>query len=165
MQKNICNPLGIKGISFWPEQNAEMKTKIAGMSARDPQSGRLVAFNQPFLNTGSTDCFGGHGGYADLTEYIKVLHSILVDDGKLLKPETTARMFQPQLTKGSKASLKQQMGIPEIVGMFVGDFPSNVEYDWGLGGLLVQGSGEGRRKNGTLIWSGMPNLFWVSAHP
>lgn len=162
MRKNLWDPLGIKNITFWVDQNPEMKARLAGMSARDPSSGKVVPFDQQLMNAGRGDCMGGQGSYADLTEYIKILHSILVDDGKLLKPETTAQMFQPQLTKASKAAQKHVLGIPEVAGLFVGDFPNNVEYDWGLAGMLIQGDNEGRRKKGTLVWSGLPNLFWVS---
>lgn len=160
MRKAIWDPLGIKNISFWAKQNPDMNARLAGMTTRDPASGKVVTYTGPFLNDNSKDCFGGHGAYADLTDYLKILHSILADDEKLLKKATTALMFQPQLSKESKAAQKTTMNIPEIAGMFVGDFPTSIDYDWGLGGILVEGDNEGRRKKGTLIWSGLPNLFW-----
>ena len=162
MRKNIWDPLGIKNITFWVDQHPEMEARLASLTVRDAESGRVVPFTQPFINDGTKDCLGGQGAYADLTEYLKILQSILKDDEKILKKETTALMFQPQLTKESKAAQKAIMNIPAVAQMFVGDFSTSIEYDWGLGGILVENENEGRRKESTLIWSGMPNLFWVS---
>lgn len=164
MRKNMFEPLGIKDITFFPDEHPGMKGRVASLTARGPDNGKVVPYTEPFLNYGSKDCFGGHGGYAAMTEYIKVLHSILSDDEKLLKKETAALMFQPQLTAESKRALNATLHIPEVAGMFVGDLPTTINYDWGLGGILVEGSIDGRRKKGTLIWSGMPNLFWVRDH-
>jgi len=161
MNDNIWNPLGIKSISFWPNRNPEMKARLAGMTARNPQDSKLVPYTSPlFGDAESGDCFGGHGAYADLQDYLKILHSILADDEILLKKETAALMFQPQLTKDSKAAQGKIMSNPEMSALFVGDFPTSIEYDWGIGGILIQQDNPGRRKKGTLIWSGLPNLFW-----
>jgi hypothetical protein len=92
---------------------------------------------------------------------MKILTSLLVNDGKLLRKETADQFFQPQLTAESKAAQKALFQDPEKLKLFIGDFPSDVEYDWGLGGILVQSEGRTRRFKGTMIWSGMPNLFWV----
>ncbi|KAG7146377.1 ML-236A carboxylate methylbutanoyltransferase mlcH like protein [Verticillium longisporum] len=42
----------------------------------------------------------------------------------------------------------------------VGDFPATGEYDWGLGGLLIDGHAHGHRRKGALMWSGAANIFW-----
>ncbi|KAF4549646.1 Acyltransferase-like protein 2 [Elsinoe fawcettii] len=160
MRKNMWPQLGVKDFTFFPDQHPDMKQRLAGLTARDDKSGKVVPYPLPFLNDGSKDCFGGHGGYATIEEYIKVLQSILRNDGKLLKKETVDQMFKPQLTPESRAALQQQVGTPEIVSMFIGDFPEPKQYDWGLGGILVEKDNEGRRKQNTLIWSGMPNCFW-----
>lgn len=160
MKKNIWEPLGIQNITFWPEKDPEMMENLAGMTARHPDTGGLIDTKNIFLFE-RQDCMGGQGSFANLQDYIKILHSLLKDDGVLLKKETAAKMFQPQLTKQSKAGLKTMMSIPAVLSMFVGDFPDNVQYDWGIGGILVEGDTQGRRKKGTLIWSGLPNLLWV----
>ena len=159
MRKNIWEPLGINRITFFPSRHPEMK--VAQLTSRDQETGRLIPNEEPFLNEHSTEEFGGHGAYADLSDYVKILHSILCDDEVLLRKETAARMFQPQLTKESKMGLQDVMSMPEASAMLVGDFPRKIDYDWGIGGLLVQQDNVRRRKKGTLIWSGMPHVFWV----
>lgn len=162
MRENIWKPLGIERISFWPSRNPAMEEVRASLSVRDPETGRVVPHTGPFINDGAKEALGGQGASADLTEYLKILHSILVDDEVLLKKQTTAQMFQPQLTAESKDGLAKLLR-SEYGAAFVGEFPFDVDYDWGLGGILVEADNAGRRKKGTLIWSGLPNLFWVSA--
>ncbi|KAK0319753.1 hypothetical protein LTR82_009088 [Friedmanniomyces endolithicus] len=115
---------------------------------------------EPTLNTGSTDCFGGHGGFSSMSDYLLVQHSILANDGKLLKPETVEMMFQPQLQAGSKRDLMAFMASPS--GAYViGEWAPGLDLDWGLGGMLVMRDDVGRRKKGTLSWGGMTNPFWL----
>lgn len=160
MRKYIFEPLGIRNISFWPDSNPEMRDRKAKMTVRS-STGRVRDFDGPYLTDGAKDCFGGHGSFADLTEYIKILYSILVDDEKLLKKKTAAMMFQSNLpSDDSKKQLNREVTDPDT--MFIGEFPKTGVYDWGLGGLLILQDQPGWRKKGRLIWSGMPNIFWVS---
>ncbi|KAH8650704.1 beta-lactamase family protein [Ilyonectria robusta] len=158
MQRNIFDPLGIKGITFWPRKNPELAPRLASISVRDSATGKTV-YKEGTRNfsDGLGECFGGQGAFADLRDYLKVLHSILVDDEKLLKKQTTALIFQPQLSLASKAALKIAMKDPSWV---VGHFPDTGEYDWGLGGLLIDGDKHDYRRRNTLVWSGAANLFW-----
>lgn len=162
MKKNIWEPLSISGITFWPNKNPDMMKNFAGQSQRDSKTGKLKEMANMFLVDGTKDCMGGGNAFGDLTDYIKIVYSLLMDDEVLLKKGSTAQMFKPQLTKESKAALNATLRIPEIAAVFIGGFPTEIQYDWGIGGILVEGELEGRRKKGTLIWSGMPNLFWVS---
>lgn len=166
MRRNIWAPVGADRITFFPSKHAggEMAHSMAGMSVRDAESGKVVAWTKPLFDREQPpkDAFGGHGAVADLRDYMKILESVGRDDGVLLRPETAALMFEPQLSERSREALMSVMRDPELSGSFVGDFPPEAEYDWGIGGILVRSEGEGRRRRNTLIWSGMPNLFWVS---
>lgn len=162
MQKNIWKPLGIKDITFYPEK-AGMQSRQPALTMRDPQgNGVVVHYGGKTINHGTEAALGGQGAYATMSEYLKILHSILKDDGKLLKHETVEMMFQPQLTKESKASLDKIRKMPEHWQAIVGRFPDEIDLDWGLGGILTTQDTPGWRYEGTLAWSGLPNLFWVS---
>ncbi len=150
MKENLWGPLGITGISFWPYENSELKDKVPALTARSPD-GKLVLNTEPTINTGSKGCFGGHGAYARMGDYIKILHSILANDGKILKPETVEMMFTPQLSPGAKAGLKAFREGP-YAGMMIGENDPKIEADWGLGGILFMQDDDGRRKKGTLNW-------------
>lgn len=169
VQKNIFARLDITDITYWPEKNAQLASRLVTMSIRDkpaPEgSGKAVPFKGPGMTSSAQEEFGGQGLSATMPSYLKVLQSLLLDDEKLLSKETTAKMFQPQLTPESAAALQavydsQPKGGPCAIG----HFPPNVQYDWGLGGLLTMQDVDWRKK-GALAWSGMPNLLWVRYIP
>ncbi|KIY01263.1 uncharacterized protein Z520_02815 [Fonsecaea multimorphosa CBS 102226] len=166
-QTNIFKPLGISDMSFWAKKNPELKDRVATMSIRDPADpqGKAQAFSGPDMHSAAQTEMGGQGLFASAASYLKILHSILVDDEKLLKKEATATMFQPQLSAESRDALQAlYAGRPTKGPCAIGTFPPGVQYDWGLGGLLttedVNQEGVTYRKKGCMNWSGMPNLFW-----
>ena len=164
MRVNIWQPLGIKDITFWPEQRPDMETRMASMTVRDERTGKVMHDLDGAGIPGGKDCFGGHGASASMPDYFKILQSLLVDDEKLLKRSTTAQMFQPQLTKQSQEAQKELMAKPENTQLFVGEFPQRVPLDWGIGGILTREADDGWRGQYTMIWSGLPNLFWVRSN-
>jgi CubicO group peptidase (beta-lactamase class C family) len=161
MKQNIWEPLDIKRMSFWPSSIKGGKGRVK-MSVRDTATGLPIPLRQPFLTEGVTECFGGQGVYASMEDYLKVLRSILANDGKLLNNESIALMFQSQLTTASRECLQQHIFNTDPSSSFIGVYDNNRFYDWGLGGMLaLENEASGRRKD-TLFWSGKPNLFWVS---
>ena len=159
MKKNIWEPLGIKGITFFPYENPDLKDQVPALTVRTPE-GKLILNNDATINTGAKDAFGGHGAYARTGDYIKVLHSILANDGKLLKSKTVDMMFTPQLGPDSKEALKAFRHGPFAVNV-VGENDPAIEADWGLGGILFMEDDRGRRKKGTMNWGGMTNPYWI----
>ena len=165
MKANIWRPLGITGVTFWPEQHPEMKSRMASMTIRDEETGKVIHDLEGAKMAGGKDCFGGHGASASMPDYFKILQSLLVDDEKLLKRSTTAQMFQPQLTKEGQEAQKRVMAKSQKTLLFVGEFPKHVPLDWGIGGILTREADEGWRGQHTMMWSGLPNLFWVRLKP
>ena len=163
MKKNIWTPLGITDITFWPSEREGMTERVAGMSIRDANGSGKFVHEGPAINStkGFKDCFGGYGAYASMPDYFKILMSLLLDDEKVLKKETTKMMFEPQLSEESREAQKKLWTDPANTKLFVGEFPPTVGLDWGLGGLLIRDGTEGWRRKDTLVWSGLPNLFWV----
>ncbi|KAK3946471.1 acyltransferase LovD [Diplogelasinospora grovesii] len=152
-------------ITFFPEQHRQTLQDMAMMTSRNEQTGRVEHAPLP-TPEGDRDCFGGEAAVADLSEYLKVMESLLNDDGKLLTPQTAARyMFTGQL---KEQAAKQALldGVKNNPGWIVGWVPDTGEYDFSCGGLLVTGDkllatggGQGRHK-GFLMWSGVFNLNW-----
>jgi len=151
----------------YPEQAA----KAASLTIRG--DGKDLYSKQPVRHTslqdmwpGVQDCMGGQGLRATMPAYLAVLKSLLANDGQLLNSKMRGMMFEPQLSAGSKKALNElRTTAPEQFAGFVGRLPAGVELDWGLGGILSMedddkiDGGWGRRK-GTLMWSGLFNLFW-----
>jgi CubicO group peptidase (beta-lactamase class C family) len=159
MKKHMFEPLGIKSITFFPNQHPELAGQIPALTVRSPE-GKLVLNTDPNINEGAKDCFGGHGGFAKMSDYLKIQHSILANDGKLLKPETVEMMFTPQLSAAAKEGLSAFRHGPMAV-FIIGENDPKIEADWGIGGIIFMQDDDGRRKKGTLNWGGMMNTFWV----
>ncbi|KAK5170353.1 uncharacterized protein LTR77_004940 [Saxophila tyrrhenica] len=159
MQTNLWVPLGITGITFWPFESEELRDTVPALTVRTPE-GELVLNDAPTINTGSKDCFGGHGAYARMSDYLKILHCLLANDGRILRPATVEEMFTPQLSPGAKAGLQSFRQGP-YAAMLIGENDPSIDADWGLGGMLFMEDDEGRRKKGTLSWGGMVNTFWL----
>ena len=161
MQANVWRSLGMIDVRFWPDRVPEIKGRMADMAIRDEQSGKATPDPDGPPVPGGIDCFGGHGASASMPDYFKILQSLLIDDEKLLKRSTTAQMFQPQLTKEAREEQKRVMTNPVETSLFVGEFPKHVPMDHGLGGILTTEADKGWRGKHTMMWSGLPNLFWV----
>ena len=74
-----------------------MTERVADMSIRDAKGSGKFVHEGPAINStkGCEDCFSGHGAYASMPDYFKILMSLLLDDEKVLKKETMKLMFEP----------------------------------------------------------------------
>ncbi|KAL2024315.1 hypothetical protein VTK56DRAFT_8797 [Thermocarpiscus australiensis] len=158
---NILAPVGVEkgGITFFPGRYPGVVERMAGMSARDEKTGRVVHHEMEIMRLQEgRQPLGGQGAYAALDEYMKVVYSLLVDDGKLLSPQTARLLFEPLLREPeAKKALLENLEDPAWI---VGSVPVTREYDWSAGGLLVDGDSHPYRKRGCVFWSGVFNLTW-----
>lgn len=84
--------------------------------------GKIASF-PPIRTFEPMDDMGGGGLLTTPASYIKVLTSILLNDGKLLRPETVDTLFKPAIGDASRATLLEQM-VPQVGGrMFTGGLP------------------------------------------
>ncbi|KAI1098751.1 beta-lactamase family protein [Jackrogersella minutella] len=109
--------LSLEDSTFFPDQNPSISSRRVTMAFRkDPEGSAIEKPEIPTVTTG--------------------LKSLLVDDEKILKKETAAQNFHPQLTPASKQELREFMETPDMKSMFPS--PPN-DRDFGLGGLLIVG--------------------------
>ncbi|CZT08567.1 related to transesterase [Rhynchosporium agropyri] len=170
LQRNIWDVLGVKGFSFFPQTKPDLMARMTDMcdreggltmfgTAADPEGKIVHRQGKELWNSSSTESAGGAGSYGAPLDYQVMLHSILTDDGKLLKPATTEEMFTPQLTDASRSTLMEMLKLPEVNNTF-GGLPIGTKCDWGLGGMINLHDIPGRRKKGAMAWGGYPNLIW-----
>ncbi|KIW84619.1 hypothetical protein Z517_00007 [Fonsecaea pedrosoi CBS 271.37] len=155
MKKNIWDPLGMASTSFRPEENELVRSRLCATTARTAEGDLVPA--DPYPHHNPKDDLGGGGLYSSAPDYIKVLISLLKNDGLLLKPETVKVMFSPQLS--NDAYLNATMATPGAGPMFRGGVDSSA-WNFGLGGILNMEDVAGVCKKGTMTWGGLPNLFW-----
>ncbi|KIW69789.1 hypothetical protein PV04_02121 [Phialophora macrospora] len=155
MEKNIFEPLGMSSTGFRPEKNEKISRNLCPTTKRTPE-GDFVP-TEPYAIQNPKDDLGGGGLYSAAPDYVKVLISLLRNDGKLLRPETVKSMFSPQLSDDSH--LTATVNEPLAGPMFRSGVDS-AAWNFGLGGILNMEDVDGVCKKGTLTWGGLPNLFW-----
>jgi CubicO group peptidase (beta-lactamase class C family) len=110
IQKNICQPLNLKAITFLP--GPEMISKLAYMHQRWPGNPRTETrdhiYRDPLIAESQAEKdrlfqSGGAGGFATPRDYVQVLAALLNDGehsktgARILKPETVNLLFENQL--------------------------------------------------------------------
>ena len=162
MKTHVWGPLGIKDMTFHLRERPDLVKRLADLSVRDPSgSGKVLYIDDPGFRDDVDDALGGGGVFANAPEYLKVLQSILANDGKLLKSESVDKLFEPHLTKESQQALMKLLENEELNNR-LGGVPLGTAKNWSLGGLLIQEDLPGWRRHNTLTWGGLPNLTWVS---
>lgn len=164
MQKNIFDPLGMTSTTFDPVGNASIMSRMTGRVGRDPATGLVKKEeSKDTLVRNRPDHWGGSGLYSTANDYIKVLKSLLLDDGKLLAKggEMYEQLFKPQLE--NPAAFKKTATNP-VMGPFLAPGllrdPERTDWDHTLGGAVVKREIPGHAALGTLFWSGYSNNYW-----
>lgn len=160
MQRRLFDPLGINDVQFYPVTREDLRERLVDLNPDDPDAiGRAVLGGGGEQNPRGRGEFGGHGLFMSGADYVKVLRSLLANDGKLLKPATVGDMFQHQLTPEATASHQAALAGP--VGIF---FRVGVDVETktghGLGGLLTLEDVDGWYGERTLTWGGGLTLAW-----
>lgn len=130
-----------------------------------PQKGAFVWMLEP------RHAMGGAGLFATAGDYSKLLGALLKDGGPILKKESVDELFTPQFAtnSGSLVALNATLVDSEESTNVWRAYPSlsstdrskyDIEINHGLGGVVVLNDIPGRRKRGSLNWSGLPNLHW-----
>ena len=163
MKQHIWEPLGIKDMIFHLRDRPDLKKRMADLSMRDPSGSGTAFYTDDIMGfqRDVDDAMGGGGVFATAPEYMKVLYSILADDGKLLKPSSVDELFKPYLGKESQQSLMKQLEDP-VINLGLRGAPLGALKNWSLGGMLIQEDFSGWWRKNTLVWGGLPNLTWVS---
>ena len=164
MTKHIFDPLGMTSTTFEPLSNPDIMAHMTGRVGRDaitglvgPETFGLCQVRNP------QDHLGGEGLYSCANDYITVLTSLLLDDGKLLAKsgEMYKSLFTPQL---ENPSAFHSWATNPIMGAYFApglpQDPTTTEWDYGLGGALVMKEPSGQAGRGTLFWSGYANNYW-----
>lgn len=182
LQQGVAKPLGITTMTFFPADElfepptdpgtasgSGEKLHMAGVSVRDPASGRAVDMGLgPGMGAtrGAADAMGGQGLHATMADYFKMVESLLLDDGKLLRPEMAKLLFEPLLPTDAEGRSTARDALNaefETQTWAVGNWYESGHYDWSAAGIVLDKEGGQRhRKKGAAMWAGMLNLSWVS---
>ncbi|KAI0203134.1 Simvastatin synthase [Astrocystis sublimbata] len=172
LQKYIVEPLGIgaDNMTFELQKHPAMQARRGDMTFRsqgdfatssERAGTQQLRYRDENYWHKDIQPHGGQGIYTTPDAYMKVLWSILTNDGKLLKPESRDTLFQRVLSseaeKGMDAYCEKfkafVMGVP---------VPAEVKHSHSVGAMLAleDCDGDRWRREGNLSWSGLPNIIW-----
>jgi CubicO group peptidase (beta-lactamase class C family) len=164
MQTHIWQPLGMTSTTFRLQTRPDIKSRRADMSMR-AANGTIVPSPTRYFPENSPDDHGGGGVYSCPADYIKILISLLKNDGTLLKPASIDLLFSPCLSPTVVKALKLARSLgnktAETNSQPMGGAAVPEEVDYALGGLVTRGHTHGFREVGSMSWGGLPNLSWV----
>ncbi|KAF1810236.1 beta-lactamase [Eremomyces bilateralis CBS 781.70] len=161
LAKYVFAPIGVQQSTFHPSRDPAVESNLVEMLLRATPGDSTLTTTTMFDRKAEWEDMGGEGIYTNPTNYVKVLVSITRNDEKILKKESVEQMFTPQL-KDPSHLMKHISALlePGIIAQLMGALPGETAINWGLGGLLSLEEVPGRRRKGSMSWSGLPNLFW-----
>ncbi|KAK3688940.1 beta-lactamase/transpeptidase-like protein [Podospora appendiculata] len=162
MAEHVFKPLGIKDSTFRSLTLAEQTAgRVVGCSYRDGVTGTVSACPLPVPVDPPVES-GGAGLWTTARDHARVLQGLLKSEGEgeggLVRRETVQEMFRPQLDEVQSGMLKYLTDAFRE-GM-VSEFPVGMPVDHGIGGVINLEDVPGKRKKGSMMWSGMCNGHW-----
>jgi CubicO group peptidase (beta-lactamase class C family) len=158
MQRHIFDPLGMDSTTFWPERIPGAAERAVAYTYR--KDGHALEPGPVPVPEKHEIESGGAGLFTTPRDYATFLQALL--RGSLLKDDTLTEMLRPQLTDAQAAMLRAityDMGIQQA---FAPEFPKGLPLSHGIGGVVNLEDVPGKRRRGSMMWSGMCNGRWVS---
>jgi CubicO group peptidase (beta-lactamase class C family) len=176
MSKRIWKPLGIKDVTFFPDNDPDIQSRLATISTMvgGPQGiedvaqandgdGRAVDAPDFDIRFGATECLGGGGLFASSQGYFSFLHAVLKRDSRLLNPDSWVELFKPQLDEKCEAAFNKYLNLSPAHTQFLSlRLPPDIRKTFSFAGAVCLQGQEGRMNEGTVFWGGTPSIVWVS---
>ena len=162
MSLHIFARLGMKETTFRPLQRAELLQRLCPLVVRltdgtvEADTVGLTPLIDPY------DDSGGGGIYTTAGDYVRVLESLLRDDGRILGEEMVREMFRPQFGESEELQVAlEETGIAGAMGRLEGkEILKGVRWNHGLAGVVAVDGVPGVAEKGTMWWWGLPSCFW-----
>lgn len=160
MRERIFTPLNITDAEFYPLPD-HLRARHVDTNPSDPLGTGIAVVGEaaraaPLLK----GHFGGHGIYMSAQDYIRILHSLLSNDGKLLTPESADAMFRDHLSPEATAMHQAVILDPRAAPLFRAGVDAPTKVGHGLGGIVALEGVPGYFGKGTLAWGGGNTLAW-----
>lgn len=159
MTTNIFEVLGMRDTTFRPKLLAD-HTERAARTARfafRSSDGSLEAGPSPLPKDHPLES-GGAGLFSTARDYAKLLQGLM--QGKLLGKEGMEILFKPQLNEALQKDLMDK--VASMPDGYAPEYPRGMPANFAFGGMLNLEDIPGKRKAGSMMWSGMANSHWVS---
>lgn len=155
LSETIFDRLGMQSTTFWPEK---LGSQVAGQTVAwqiREDDGSLSPGTNPRDPAADAIDSGGAGLWTTASDYAKFLRALIA--GELVGRDTLDEMFLPQLDERQGAMLKDYADRWQSLAV---EFPPDMPLNHSLAGCLNMRDAEGKRKGGSLQWSGLCNSHW-----
>ncbi|KHN97730.1 Beta-lactamase/transpeptidase-like protein [Metarhizium album ARSEF 1941] len=160
MQENILDPVGLADTGFWPERLPHTAPRTA-QNVQRTRDGRLAAAQPPTPEKHEIES-GGGGWFTTASDYALFLRAFLA--GRLLSRRSMADVMTPQLNEAQAEHLSAIAFHPMVHNTFAPEFAPGTVINYGLGAMLNVDHVPGKRRAGSIAWSGILNSrWWVDA--
>ncbi|ATY64310.1 Beta-lactamase transpeptidase [Cordyceps militaris] len=159
MGERIFRPLGMTDSGFRRAQLPQTAARTVRAATRDPKTGALADAASWVMPTDHEVDSGGGGLFTTASDYASFLRGLLA--GTALRSDTFREMLTPQLDDATAAYLQVLAFHPSVHDTFAPEFTGDpIPLNHGLGGLLNLVDVPGKRRAGSMAWSGMHNCRW-----
>ncbi|KAK2001714.1 beta-lactamase [Colletotrichum falcatum] len=155
LSDNVFGPLAMRDTGFWPDELPHVADRTAEWQCRGDDASSLAPGPSPRNPAPDAVDSGGAGLWTTAKDYGIFLRALL--GGELVGKETLDAMFAPQLDGRQAAMLKE---IADLHGSLAVEFAPGMELNHSLVGCLNMRDAPGKRRKGSLQWSGMCNSHW-----
>ncbi|GJN83900.1 hypothetical protein PLIIFM63780_007451 [Purpureocillium lilacinum] len=157
MQMHVFGPLGMRDTGFWPERLPQTASRAVTFSYRDAATGGLKPGPPSVAEQHDVES-GGAGLYTTADDYARFLRGQL--NGELVGDAILRQMLEPQLNSAQKEMFEGIVYRSGVQNGFAPEFPTGLPLNHGLGGALNMEDVSGKRRKGSMMWSGACNSHW-----
>jgi CubicO group peptidase (beta-lactamase class C family) len=169
MHRHIFDLLGMGNTSFHPKEHNNMIERLMPMATRVSDDEIIDGYEPLEVHRQPVDVtyeLGGSGLFSTAADFLKVLKSVLRNDGKLLQSESIDLLFAPTLSQEQQASMGAFLSIPPFAPIMAaaGEPPleatSQGHWSHSLGGVVGLYQSQKGFEPGWMQWGGAPGLKW-----
>ncbi|KAG6290961.1 hypothetical protein E4U46_001449 [Claviceps purpurea] len=165
MQANIFDRLGMTDTGFWPDHIPHAAARTAADTKRKTNL-TLGPASSPTPEKHDLES-GGAGLFTTAADFACLLRELLratqhgtQHGSSVLSAQTAREMLTPQLDEAQVRSLHRKIYNPSAHSTFAPEFEVGQPLNYGLGGMLNTQDVPGKRRAGSIAWSGILNSRW-----
>jgi CubicO group peptidase (beta-lactamase class C family) len=153
----IFEPLGMRSTGFRPKTMGVPDLEQRSATYAQRQVDGTLEDGKPEQPAEHEIESAGAGLYSTARDYAVFLKAFL--KGDVVKPETMEEMFRLQLD-GPQEDMLNMIATAWKIG-FAPEFPDGLRLNHGIGGIINKEDSPGKRREGSMAWSGVCNSRWV----
>jgi CubicO group peptidase (beta-lactamase class C family) len=157
-QEHIFDPLGMNSTTFDPDNFEGFETRSADFAVGSDSNVYDLVPGTSIVPESHVMDSGGAGLFGSTADFAKFLSATL--RGDLLQPYTHELLFKSQLTPIEIEALNEALSHREWDYWVPEMYPYGIPLDHSLGGVINLQDSPGRRRRGSLMWSGATNGRW-----